>query len=128
MREACVLVVEDEDFIRQLVVELLIDQGFAVLSASHGADGLRQIESGRKVDLLLTDVGLPGGMNGRQLADAARMVRPGLRVLFMTGYAENAVVGDGSLESGMEVITKPFHLEALALRVRTLIDRAEAAP
>lgn len=126
--EACVLVVEDEEFVRQLVVELLTDQGFAVLSAANGADGLSQIQSGRKVDLLLTDVGLPGGMNGRQLADAARVARPGLRVLFMTGYAENAVVGDGSLESGMEVITKPFHLEALALRVRTLIDRVETAP
>jgi len=121
----CILVVEDEEVVRQIVVELLTEQGFAVLAAANGAEGLRMVESGRKIDLLLTDVGLPGGMNGRQLADAVRVVHPRLSVLFMTGYAENAVVGSEFLAPGMEVITKPFNLGALALKVRKIIDQAE---
>lgn len=72
----------------------------------------------------MTDVGLPGGMNGRQMADAARVTRPGLRVLFITGYAENAVVGDGHLDHGMHVLTKPFAMETLASRVRDLVRRS----
>ena len=79
------------------------------------------LQSGARLDLLITDVGLPGGMNGRQLADAARQLRPGLRVLFITGYAENAAVGNGHLEPGMHVLTKPFSMERLASRVKTLI-------
>jgi DNA-binding response OmpR family regulator len=75
-----------------------------------------------RVDLLITDVGLPGGFNGRQVADAARLKRPDLKVLFITGYAENAVVGNGHLEPGMQVITKPFQMTALALRVREIIE------
>ena len=74
-----------------------------------------------RIDLLVTDVGLPGGMNGRQMADAGRERRPELKVLFITGYAENAVLGHGHLEPGMEVLTKPFAMEALASRIRDLI-------
>ena len=76
-------------------------------------------------DLLVTDVGLPGGMNGRQMADAARVTRPALKVLFITGYAENAAVGNGHLEPGMEVLTKPFAMEALASRIREMIAKPE---
>jgi CheY-like chemotaxis protein len=79
------------------------------------------------VDLLLTDVGLPGGMNGRQVADAGRVVRPDLKVLFITGYAENAVIGNGQLAPGMQVITKPFAMEALANKVRDMIDARKPA-
>ena len=75
-----------------------------------------------RVDLLVTDVGLPGGMNGRQLADAGRALRPGLKVLFITGYAENAAIGHGHLEPGMHVLTKPFAMETLANRIRALIE------
>ena len=74
-----------------------------------------------RLDLLVTDVGLPGGMNGRQVADAGRAVRPDLKVLFITGYAENAVVGNGHLDPGMHVLTKPFAMEALASRIKQLI-------
>ena len=90
-------------------------------AAADGAAGLRVLNSGVRVDLLVTDVGLPGGMNGRQLADAARVARPALKVLFITGYAENAVLSHGHLEPGMHVLTKPFAMEALAGRIRELI-------
>jgi DNA-binding response OmpR family regulator len=73
--------------------------------------------------VLLTDVGLPGGMNGRQVADAGRALRSDLKVLFATGYAENAVVGNGRLGPGMQVMTKPFGIDALANRIRDMIDR-----
>jgi DNA-binding response OmpR family regulator len=72
---------------------------------------------------LITDVGLPGGVNGRQVADAARALRPDLRVLFITGYAENAIIGNGHLEAGMAVITKPFAMTSLASRVREMLER-----
>jgi DNA-binding response OmpR family regulator len=80
------------------------------------------IQSSRRIDLLVTDVGLPG-LNGRQLADQAREHRPDLKVLFITGYAENAAVASGFLERGMEMITKPFAVEALAIRIREMIER-----
>ena len=83
--------------------------------------GLKILQSEARIDLLVTDVGLPGGMNGRQMADAARLVRPNLEVLFITGYAENAVVGNGHLDPGMHVMTKPFAMEALASRIKALI-------
>ncbi len=70
----------------------------------------------------MTDVGLPGGMNGRQMADAGRVGRPDLKVLFVTGYAENAAVGNGHLEPGMQVLTKPFSVDGLADRIRTLVS------
>ncbi|WP_235007950.1 ATP-binding protein [Caballeronia humi] len=114
----CVLVVEDEEAIREIIVELLTSEGYIVLSASSGVDGQKIFESGRKVDLLLTDVGLPGGMNGRQLADAARVACPELAVIFMTGYAEATVVGNEFLGRGMAVVTKPFDLGALIIKIR----------
>ena len=116
-----VLVVDDEPTVRMLVTDVLEDLGYHVLEAADGASGLRVLQSAARVDLLVTDVGLPGGMNGRQMADTARLGRPGLKVLFITGYAENAVVGNGQLEHGMHLMTKPFALDALATRVRQLI-------
>jgi CheY-like chemotaxis protein len=72
---------------------------------------------------LITDVGLPGGMNGRQVADAARVLRPDLKVLFITGYAETAIIGDAHLDTGMEVLTKPFALDVLTSKIRSLVER-----
>ena len=86
--------------------------------------GLKVLQSDVRIDLLITDVGLPGGMNGRQMADIARQSRPKLRVLFITGYAENAAIGHGHLEPGMQVLTKPFSMEALASRVKSIIAAA----
>ena len=116
-----VLVVVDEAGVRTLINEVLEELGYHVLQAEHGAAGLQILESSHRVDLLLTDVGLPGGMNGRQLADAALVNRPDLKVLFITGYAENAVIGAGHLKPGMHILTKPFSLETLGSRIREII-------
>ena len=120
--EETVLVVDDEPTVRMLITEVLADMGFAALEAADGASGLAVLQSEARVDLLVSDVGLPGGMNGRQMADAARAMRPDLKVLFITGYAENAVVGNGHLEAGMHVLTKPFAMEALASRIKEIIE------
>jgi signal transduction histidine kinase/CheY-like chemotaxis protein len=117
-----VLVVDDEATVRMLVTQVLEDLGYQAIEAADGAAGLRVLQSDARVDLLVTDVGLPGGMNGRQLADAARVARPDLKVLFITGYAENAVLNHGHLSLGMHVLIKPFALEVLASRIKELID------
>jgi PAS domain S-box-containing protein len=116
-----VLVVDDEPSVRLLIHEVLDELGYKVLEAETGAAGLQILDSAGRVDLLVTDVGLPGGMNGRQLADAALVSRPDLKVLFITGYAENAVMGDGCLKPGMHVLTKPFSLDALGARVKEIV-------
>ena len=117
-----VLVVDDEPTVRMLVTEVLEDLGYAAIEAADGASGLKVLQSDVRIDLLVTDVGLPGGMNGRQMAEAARRHRPDLKVLFITGYAENAALNHGHLAPGTQVMTKPFSLEALAARIRGLIE------
>ena len=116
-----ILVVEDEPVVRGLVVELLTDLGYRTLEASDGPKGLEMLQSRHKIDLLITDIGLPG-LNGRQVADAGRLLRPGLKILFMTGYAENAALASGFLDHGMAMITKPFAMEAFATRVRETLE------
>ncbi|PZQ64807.1 MAG: hybrid sensor histidine kinase/response regulator [Phenylobacterium zucineum] len=124
-----VLVIDDEPTVRMLIVDALGELGFDCLEAEDGAAGLRILQSAEAVDLLITDVGLPAGLNGRQVADAARTQRPDLRVLFITGYAENAVLNHGHVPHGMEVLTKPFSVEDLSQRVdRMLRDRAGKRP
>jgi CheY-like chemotaxis protein len=115
-----VLVVEDESVVRGLIVETLFDLGYSAIEAPDGPKGLEILQSRRRIDLLVTDVGLPG-LNGRQIADAGRVLRPGLKVLFMTGYAENAAMAAGFLEPGMQMITKPFAMEALASKIKDMI-------
>jgi len=118
-----ILVVDDEATIRHLIDEVLDDLGYTVIGAGDGAAGIKVLQSGARIDLLITDVGLPNGMNGRQVADEARRLRPGLQVLFITGFAENAAVGNGHLEPGMELLTKPFTLEALSSKVAAMLAR-----
>ncbi len=116
-----VLIVDDEPTVRMLVTEVLEELGYSAIEAADGVSGLKVLQSDARIDLLITDVGLPGGMNGRQMADAARVTRPMLKVLFVTGYAENAVLSHGHLGSGMHVLTKPFTMDALASRIKNLI-------
>jgi PAS domain S-box-containing protein len=116
-----VLIVDDEETLRMLVVEVLEELGYSSLEAGDGASGLELLRSDTRIDLLVSDVGLPGGMNGRQLADAARVLRPGLKVLLVTGYAANAVVDPGHLEPGMQIMGKPFPMEALGKKIKDMI-------
>jgi CheY-like chemotaxis protein len=123
-----VLIIDDEPVVRMLMVEVLQEAGYACLEAGDGPSGLKLLQSDARIDLLITDVGLPGGMNGRQVADAARATKPDLKVLFVTGYAENAVIGNGHLEAGMQVITKPFPIAELGARVRDMIEGSPVTP
>ena len=121
-RDELVLVVEDDDEVRALTVETLRQLGYGVVEAANGSDALRVLEAHRDVRLLFTDVGLPGGVNGRALAEAARRLRPDLKVLYTTGYARNAIVHHGRLDPDVELIGKPFSYAALALKVRAILE------
>lgn len=116
-----VLVIDDEPTVRMLVGEVLAEGGYTAIEASDGPSGLRILDSDARIDLLITDVGLPGGLNGRQVADAARTMRPDLKVLFITGYAENSAIREGQLERDMSIMTKPFQLDALAIKIREIL-------
>ena len=123
-----VLVVEDHDDLRSYSVGVLTELGYQVLEASDGPAALKLLESCAAVDLLFTDVVLPNGMDGRALADAARRLRPELKVLFTTGYSRNAIVHNGRLDPGVQLVSKPFTFEALASKVRAVLDRTAAEP
>jgi CheY-like chemotaxis protein len=116
-----VLFIDDEPAIRMLASEVLRDMGCNYFEAADAPSALKLFESMTKIDLLVFDVGLTGGFNGRQLAAAARQLQPDHKVLFITGFAENAVLGNDVLEPGMQVMTKPFSLEAFTMRVRELL-------
>ena len=118
-----ILLIDDEHAVRSLAAEVLEELGYSITIAADGNEGLERLRSKTRFDVLITDVGLPGGLNGRQVADAARVLRPGIKVLFITGYAENAVLNHGHLAPGMQVLTKPFAMEALASRVKQLIEQ-----
>ena len=119
---AVVLVVDDEPIVRMVLTEVLSDRGYTVLEAHSGRSGLNAVESTTRLDLLITDVGLPGGMDGRQLAEAARQRHPGLKVLFITGYAEGAAFANSLTEQGIEVIVKPFGMDAFAAKVQAMVS------
>ncbi|CDX46872.1 Blue-light-activated protein (Includes: Blue-light-activated histidine kinase; Response regulator) (fragment) [Mesorhizobium sp. ORS 3359] len=120
-----ILVVDDEPLIRMLISEVLGDLGYRMIEAADGATALKAVQGEDKIDLLITDVGLPGGINGRQLADAMRQTKPKLKVLFITGYAENAAVGNGHLAPGMHVLTKPFAMERLASKIADIVKEED---
>ena len=115
------LLVEDEDTVRYVMSELLQELGYSVHEATNAAEAMAYLESGAPVELMITDVGLPG-INGRQLAESARVLRPELRVLFATGYAEQVAVRDRLASSGMAVLVKPFDIDTLSSLVRGLLD------
>jgi CheY-like chemotaxis protein len=118
-----VLVVEDEPAVRELSVEVLTELGYRVLEADGAAAALRLIDAHPDIALLFTDVVMPE-MNGRKLADEALRRRPNLKLLFTTGYTRNAVVHNGVLDAGVELIGKPFTIEELATKVRAVLDAA----
>ncbi len=120
---ATLLLVEDDSGVRLVLTEFLGNLGYHILQAVDAPSALRILQARDRIDLLLTDIGLPGGMNGRQLADAARERRPGLKVLFVTGYAADSVSIGGGMRVDMEVITKPFELDALASTIKQMITR-----
>ncbi|PYC22441.1 hybrid sensor histidine kinase/response regulator [Pseudomonas jessenii] len=115
-----VLIVEDDPAVRVLVSAVLSELGYAFVEAGDADSALPILNSAQRIDLLISDVGLPG-MNGRQLAEVGRQYRPGLKVLFITGYAEHAAVRGGFLDSGMQMITKPFTFDLLTAKVREMI-------
>jgi len=121
-REETILVVEDDPEVRAFSTEILRELGYRVVEAEDGAGALRLIDAHREIALLFTDVGLPGGMNGRQLADEARRRRAELKVLFTSGYARNAIVHHGRLDAGVELIGKPFTFSSLAAKIRRILD------
>ena len=121
-RGELVLVVEDDDMVRRLIVEVLEELGYRYLEASDARMAIPILQAKRRIDLLVTDVGLPQ-VNGRQLAELARETRPDLKVLFVTGYAENVANRGGSLPPGTDMLTKPFALDALGAKIREMIER-----
>jgi CheY-like chemotaxis protein len=122
-----ILAVEDDTDVRAQTTGALRELGYRVLEAGNGKAALELLEANPHVDLLFTDVGLPGGMNGRQLAEAARSSRHRLKVLFTTGYARNAIMHEGRLEPGVQLITKPFTFAALSQKLRDMLDLNSAA-
>ena len=117
-----VLVVEDHEDLRRYASEVLSDLGYTIVAVGDAAEALKVLETGRQVDLLFTDVILPGGMDGRRLADAATLLRPGLKILFTTGYSRNAIVHNGKLDAGVHLLSKPFTSSALGRKVQAILD------
>lgn len=121
-----ILIVDDEPTVRMLLRDALGDLGYTLIEAADSFAGLKLLRSDVHIDLLISDVGLPGGMNGRQMADAGLEVRPDLKILFITGYAETVAIGSGDLKPGMQVLTKPFAVDTLTARVTQLIKEEKS--
>ena len=116
-----VLIVDDEPTVRLLVTEVLDDCGYHAIEAADGPTALKILQSNVAIDLLITDLGLPGGFSGRQVAEIGREARPDLKVLFITGYADNAASGNGHIGASVPMLTKPFTVESLVDKVTRLL-------
>jgi CheY-like chemotaxis protein len=125
---ATVLVVEDDDLVRRFATDALRGLGYETLAAENGAAALAILRVREDIDLLFTDVVMPGGINGRQLADAALLLRPSLKVLFTSGYTENAIVHHGRLDRGVHLLAKPYRAVDLARKVRGVLGCAPPGP
>jgi len=119
-----ILLVEDDDALRSYTSQILAELGYHVIQAAEGRAALEILAERDDVDLLFTDVVMPGGMNGRELADQARQLRPGMRVLFTTGYTRNAIVHHGRLDPGVNLIGKPYSFDELAVKIRSVLDKS----
>jgi CheY-like chemotaxis protein len=117
-----ILVVEDNPDVRRLVLRQLSDLGYDVIEAANGPQALKILEDGHSIDLLFTDVVMPGGMTGRQLAEAAKSRRPDLKTLFTSGYTEESILRLGRLDPGVRVLSKPYRKHELAARIRETLD------
>ena len=122
-----VLVVEDDAAVRSVSRAMLENAGYRVLTAAEGPAALDTLRAHPEIALLFTDVVLTGPMNGRRLADEVLRIRPGLPVLFTTGYTRDAIVKDGRIEEGVDLIGKPFTAATLCFRIRDMLDRSAAA-
>ncbi len=122
-QEELILLVEDEAAVREQSLAMLQELGYGVIAVGDGPAALKALEANPGIALVFTDVGLPGGMNGRQVADAALAMRPGIKVLFTTGYARNAIIHHGRLDAGLHLLTKPFTFNALAAKLREVLDQ-----
>ncbi len=122
-----VLIVDDEPLIRMLVREVVEESGYLALEAGDAASALATLRSEVRIDLLIADLGLPGGMNGRQMADAALQARPELKVLFITGYIDHPALNPASLTAGMQVMMKPFSIDGLTSTLRNMITSEQVA-
>ena len=123
---ATILLVEDDEQVRSFTAEMLAALGYRVTLASNGQEALQALVQYDHIDLLFTDVGLPNGMNGRQLAEEARRIRPGIKVLFTTGYARNAIVHHGRLDPGVELILKPFTEADVAEKIYKILVKEDS--
>jgi len=123
-----VFVIDDEPTVRTLIAEVLTDLGYRVIEASDGVEAMEILRSDTRLDLLVTDVGLPGGMNGRQIADAGQELRPNLKVLFITGYAESVALGATPAGANTQVLTKPFKVDALGARIANMLAADVSQP
>ena len=123
-----VLLVDDDDIVRATVGSMLEDLGYTVIEAAGGEPALEILQRGDKIDLLFTDVVMPGPLSGRKLADAAKRFDPALRVLFTSGYTENAIVHHGQLDPGVELLSKPYSREQLGAKLRRVLDGRSEAP
>ncbi|MEQ8515368.1 MAG: response regulator [Chromatocurvus sp.] len=117
-----ILVVEDDALVREHLCRQLRDLGYRVTAASHGTEALQAVRQHADIDLLFTDVVMPGGMNGRELAESVGRLRPDLKVLYTSGYTENAIVHQGRLDPGVELLSKPYRRRDLAAKVRKVLD------
>ena len=120
----CILVVEDDDALRAHTSEVLADLGYQVLEAAKPAVALGILAEAARIDLLFTDIVMPGGMNGRELADVALQRKPDLKVLFTSGYSRQAILEPGQSDPNVQLIGKPFSINALAVKVRAILDGA----
>jgi CheY-like chemotaxis protein len=118
-----ILVVEDDADVRAFVSGQLRDLGYRVIEAADGPQAQQILDGDQPIDLLFTDVVMPRGVTGRQLAEAARARRPGLKAVFTSGYTENSIVHQGKLDKGVSFLSKPFRRQELALKIRETLDR-----
>ena len=114
---------EDDELLRQMTSAQLASLGYRVIAAANGPEALERLASEPQIDLLLTDIAMPGGMNGRQLAERAREARPGLAVLYTSGYAESTIFGDGTQDADIPLLNKPYRRKEMAAKVREALDR-----